>query len=269
MPEGDTVYLAATRLHRALAGLELLQTDFRVPRYATVDLSGRAVSGVTSRGKHMLFRLSEDVTIHTHFKMEGAWDLYRTGERWRNPSSQARLVLRTSPWVAVGFRLPVIEVLPTDREDDAVGHLGPDPLRSWDADEALRRLRTAGARPVGEALLDQALIAGLGNVYKSEICFLRGLHPDIPVDAVEDLEAVVSLAERLLDANRSTGRQITTGDSRRGRTSWVYGRAGEACRRCGTPIQKKLQPSYGMDRVTYWCPSCQPAPSGRDEDARG
>ena len=259
MPEGDTVFLAATRLHRTLGGLELTHTDFRVPRYATLDLSGRGVCEVTSAGKHILFRLSEDVTIHTHFKMEGAWDLYRTGERWRSPGSEARLVLRTSRWVAVGFRLPVIDVLSTLREDDVIGHLGPDPLRSWDVQEALRRLRSAGSRPVGEALLDQSLIAGLGNVYKSEICFLRGLHPDTSVDAVEHLEAVVILAARLLNANRTTGRQITTGDARRGRTSWVYGRGGQPCRRCGSPIQKTQQPSYGMERVTYWCPSCQPA----------
>ena len=260
MPEGDTVYLASTRLNRALAGNKLTRTDFRVPRYATLDLSGRAVDEVTSRGKHMLFRLSGDVTIHTHFKMDGSWELYRVGQRWRSPGSQARLVLSTTSWTAVGFRLPVIEVLPRAEEEQVIGHLGPDPLRNWDPEEALRRLEAAGPRPIGEALLDQSVIAGLGNVYKSEICFLRGVHPDALVEQVDDLGAVVSLAARLLEANRTTGRQITTGDPRRGQTSWVYGRGGQACRRCGAPVQKKQQESYGVDRVTYWCPSCQPSP---------
>ena len=259
MPEGDTVYLAATRLHRALAGDTLLATDFRVPRYATLDLSGHVVEDVTSRGKHVLFRISGDVSLHTHFKMEGAWDLYRRGRRWRSPAWQARVVLETERWVAVGFRLPVVDVLPTSEEQQVVGHLGPDPLRDWDAAEALRRMQGQSDRPVADALLDQRVVAGIGNVYKSEICFLRGVHPETPVAEAGDLGGLVSLAYRLLDANRSTGRQITTGDARPGRTTWVYGRAGEACRRCGTPIEKE-QSGPGPQRVTYWCPACQPAP---------
>ena len=255
MPEGDTVYLSATRLHRALAAKELIATDFRVPRYATLDLSGRVVEDVTSRGKHILLRTSHDVTVHTHFKMEGAWDLYRRGRRWRNSAWQARVVLETADWLAVGFRLPVIDVLPTSQEHRVVGHLGPDPLREWDGDEASRRLAKDLARPIADALLDQTVIAGLGNVYKSEICFLRGLHPQTPVGRAGDLDAVVGLGARLLQANRATGRQITTGDARPGRTSWVYGRAREPCRRCSTTIEKTTD---GGDRVTYRCPSCQP-----------
>ena len=255
MPEGDTVYLSATRLHRALAGDALTATDFRVPRYATLDLAGCFVDEVTSRGKHILMRLSDDLTLHTHFKMEGAWDLYRRGRRWRNPAWQARVVLETEAWVAVGFRLPMIDVLPTSEEDRVVGHLGPDPLRDWDAREALMRLEKDLGRPIADALLDQTIVAGLGNVYKSEICFLRGVHPQTPVERAGDLSAVVALGARLLQANRATGRQITTGDARPGRTSWVYGRGGEPCRRCGTPIEKSPE---AEGRVSYWCPSCQP-----------
>lgn len=255
MPEGDTVYLSAERLHRALAGDELVTTDFRVPRYATLDMSGRRVEEVTSRGKHILFRISEDLTLHTHFKMDGVWDLYRRGRRWRNPAWQARVVLETGEWTAVGFRLPVLDVLPRSHEDEFVGHLGPDPLREWDSDKARLRLEQGPDRSIADALLDQRVIAGLGNVYKSEICFLRGLDPDMPVARAGDLGEIVALAARLLQANRDTGRQVTTGDPGPGRTSWVYGRAGEPCRRCRTTIEKSKK---GPDRVTYWCPSCQP-----------
>ncbi|MDQ4144676.1 MAG: DNA glycosylase [Actinomycetota bacterium] len=258
MPEGDTVFLSATRLDRALGGERLLETDFRVPRFATSDLSGREVIEVTSLGKHILIRVEGDMTLHTHFKMGGAWDLYRPGQRWRGPGWQVRVALVTRPWVAVGFRLPVVELLPTAEEESVVGHLGPDPLRGWDEDEAVSRLASARGISIGEALLDQRLIAGLGNVYKSEICFLRGVHPDTPVEEVDDLRAMVKLSARLLFANKTTGRQITTGDARRGRERWVYGRSGEPCRRCGTPIEKTEQPSYGAMRVTYWCPRCQP-----------
>ena len=264
MPEGDTVYLAATRLHDALASSELVATDFRVPRYAELDLRGRVLDEVTSHGKHMLFRISGDVTLHTHFEMEGSWDLYQRGRRWRSPAWQARVVLETERWVAVGFRLPVVDVLATSSEDQVVGHLGPDPLREWDADEALRRLQREIGRSVADVLLDQRVIAGLGNVYKSEICFLRGLHPDAPLEDAGDLREIVSLARRLLQANRRTGRQVTTGDDRRGRTSWVYGRRGRPCRRCGTAIEKSESSAGGRERVTYWCPSCQPqgSPAG-------
>ena len=259
MPEGDTVFLAATRLHQALSGEELLKTDFRVPRFATSDLSGRDVLDVTSHGKHILLRVAGGLTLHTHFKMEGAWDLYRPGQRWRGPGWQVRAVLETKPWVAVGFRLPVVELIQTEDETEVVAHLGPDPLRAWDADEALARLKAASGVTVGEALLDQKLIAGLGNVYKSEVCFLRGVHPETLIEDVAHLDALVALSARLLRANATTGRQITTGDARRGRERWVYGRGGQPCRRCGAPIARMEQPSGGGTRVTYWCPSCQPA----------
>ena len=260
MPEGDTVHLVAARLHRGLASRTLTKTDFRVPQHATVDLSGYRVEEVAARGKHLLVRIAPDVTLHTHLKMEGEWHLYRTGERWRAPGWQARVVLETDRWVAVGFSLPVLDLLARHEEQGVVGHLGPDPLRNWDEYEALHRLRAATGRSIADALLDQRVIAGLGNVYKSEICFLRGVHPDTLVEDVGDLRAVVALAKRLLDANRTTGRQITTGDVRRGRTSWVYGRAGRPCRRCGTTISRSEQSSHGTDRVAYWCPSCQRSP---------
>ncbi len=277
MPEGDAVFLAATRLDAALAGATLTKTDFRVPRYATVDLAGRTVGSVTSHGKHILLRIAPPatdhphaatprgdaagaMTLHTHFRMEGSWHLYRPGDRWQSPAWQARVVLETPRWIAVGFRLPVVELLPTPREHDIVGALGPDPLRAWDAAEAVRRLRTDPARAIGETLLDQRVIAGPGNVYKCEICFLRGLDPWTPIGEIADLDAVVALTKRLFDANRASGTQVTTGDPRAGRQHWVYGRAGLPCRRCETAIVRKdATPGEDGERSTYWCPTCQPS----------
>ena len=257
MPEGDTVHLAAVRLSAVLRDAVLTRSDFRVPRYATVDLAGARVLDVVARGKHLLFRFDGGTTLHTHFKMQGAWHLYRPGEGWRAPVHEARVVLCSDAWEAVGFRLPVIDLLPTDRESDVVGHLGPDVLGpDWDAAEVLRRLQRSPERHLAEALLDQRVLAGVGNVYKSEICFLRGIHPWARIGGVSGLDALLALTKRLMDANRHTGRQITTGDGRRGREHWVYGRRGRPCRRCGTAIERRQE--VLVEGVTYWCPHCQP-----------
>lgn len=206
------------------------------------------------------------MTLHTHFRMDGVWQLYRPGERWRAPSFQARAVLETRPWIAVGFRLAVTELIPTSAERETVGHLGPDLLGSdWDPAEALRRLAERGDRHLGDALLDQTVMAGLGNVYKCEVCWLKGLHPWVRVADAGDLRGVVDLAKRLIEANRTTGSQVTTGDLRRGRGQWVYGRAGLPCRRCGTPVRRRQE---GSERVTYWCPHCQPPGGAGPEDRR-
>src|SRR5688500_13454745 len=182
MPEGDTVFLAATRMHTALAGQRLMATDFRVPRFATADLSGQLVREVAARGKHLLLRTDAGVTLHTHFKMEGTWHLYRHGERWRGPDHQVRAVLETDDVVAVGFRLGIVELLPTAEEDRVVGHLGPDVLGpDWDPALAEANLARDPAREIGVALIDQRALAGPGNVYKSEALFLRGIHPWEPV----------------------------------------------------------------------------------------
>jgi formamidopyrimidine-DNA glycosylase len=260
--EGDTVHLAAVRLDTALRGEGLLATDFRVPAFATSDISGQIVQGVAARGKHILLRTDSGMTLHSHLKMEGAWQLYRPGERWRGgPGHWVRAVLETEPWVAVGYRLGVVELLSTAREHEVVGHLGPDPLGDdWDPAEALRRLAADRGRPIGDALLDQRVMAGPGNIYRCEACFLRGVDPSTPVGDVGDLPALVDLMKRLMEANRATGRQITTGDARRGREHWVYGRAGRPCRRCGAPIRREAPARSATDRVVFWCPHCQPEP---------
>jgi len=261
VPEGDTVFLAATRLRAALEGQVLTKTDFRVPSYATLDLSGRAVHEVVPRGKHLLFRVEGGTTIHSHFKMDGAWHVYPRGRSWRGRDFEVRAVLENAAWAVVGYRLGIIEVLATKDERRVVGHLGPDVLGpDWDADEVRRRMLAAGDRAIGEVLLDQGVIAGPGNIYKSEICFLSGVDPRTPVREVPDLERVIDLTKRLMEANRFVGTQVTTGDMRPGRGQWVYGRAGKRCRRCGSAIRREEQEGHGGRRVTFWCPQCQPAP---------
>lgn len=255
MPEGDTVYLAAQRLDTALRGQTIVASDFRIPKYASVDLSGRVVREVRPAGKHLFFDLG-DLSLHTHFKMQGSWHLYRTGERWKKPAHQARVILRTRSWDAVGFDLPVIELV-TDPQA-VVAHLGPDLLaENFDPDEAIRRMTSDPERSLGDVLIDQTVVAGLGNVYKSEVAFLAGVDPRTPVERVPDVARILQLAKRAIGANRSTGSQITTGDTRRGRQRWVYGRGGEPCLRCGTRIAVERD---GTQRVTYWCPACQPVP---------
>ncbi|MDN4616273.1 DNA-formamidopyrimidine glycosylase family protein [Leifsonia sp. F6_8S_P_1B] len=257
MPEGDTVYRAARRLNDALAGKVLTATDFRVPAYATVDLSGDRVDEVVSRGKHLLMRVGEH-TIHSHLKMEGSWELYPAGGRWRHPAHQARAVLRTADTDAVGFLLGILEVLPRNQEEEAVGYLGPDLLGpDWDAAEAVRRVEAHPEVPVAVALLDQRNLAGLGNEYVNELCFLRGMLPTRPVSDA-DIPAAVALGHRMIVANRNRPVRVTTGDTRRGKSSWVYGRKGQPCRRCGTPIQRsELGRTELEERVTYFCPVCQ------------
>ena len=257
MPEGDTVHLAATRLHAALAGKTLTKTDFRVPAFATLDLAGRELIEVRARGKHLLFRIEDGHTLHTHFKMEGTWHLYRPGEKWRGPAGQVRAVLETSERVAVGFRLAIVEVLPTSAEDKVVGHLGPDVLGpDWDPDEVVRRIEARPDEPIADVLIDQTVVAGPGNVYRNEICFLRGLHPATLVRDAGDIRATVALLKKTMEANRATGMQITTGIDRPGMHHYVYGRKGLPCRRCGTLIVKEAD-EVGQTRVTYLCPHCQ------------
>jgi endonuclease-8 len=261
MPEGDTVWLSARRMHAALAGRVLTTSDFRVPQLATTDLTGRSVLEVVSRGKHLLTRIDGGLTLHTHFRMDGSWRLFPAGRAWSGgPDWQVRVVLANDDWQAVGYRLPVVDLVETAVEDQLVGHLGPDLLGpDWDRDEAVRRLAADPGRTIGEALLDQRNLAGVGNLYKSEGLFLRGLHPWTPVGGVDDLPALVSLEHRLLLANRDRWDQVTTGDLRRGRQHWVFERQREACRRCAATIRVAEQGADPLTaRLTYWCPRCQP-----------
>lgn len=262
MPEGDAVWRTADRLARALDGRRLTRTDLRVPQHATADLAGGTVLETISRGKHLLTRIAHDDrdwTLHTHLKMEGSWRVYRSGERWTKAAHHARVVLDAGDRIAVGFQLGIVELLPRDREDDMVGHLGPDLLGpDWDEEEAVRRLLAEPGRPLGEALLDQRNLAGIGTIYRSELCFLTGYDPRDPVGVVADPLRLVRLARSMLDQNRRLPQIATTGDKRRGHSLWVYGRGRERCRRCGTPVERGELGQAGVERVAYWCPRCQP-----------
>jgi endonuclease-8 len=257
MPEGDTVYQAAKRLRAALADTVLTRTDFRVPAFATLDLAGQPVREVLSRGKHLLIRVGE-VSIHSHLKMEGAWHVYAHGQRWKRPAFKARAVLENERHVVVGWELGVLEVVPTAQEQTVVGHLGPDLLGpDWDAAVAVANLRGQPERPIAVALLDQRNLAGLGNVYANELSYLRGVLPTRPVGEVDDLERMVDLARRLIDANKDRVQRTTTGNPR-GQTSWVYGRDGQPCTRCGTIIHRGELGANDLElRDTFWCPHCQ------------
>jgi endonuclease-8 len=265
MPEGDAVWRTARNLHRALSGRVLTRTDFRVPAIATTDLSGATVTETVSRGKHLLTRIdAAEVdgrawTLHTHLKMEGSWRIYDRGQRWSKPGHRARVVLDVAERTAVGFQLGVVELVLREHEHQVVGHLGPDLLGSdWDEQEAVRRLTTDPDRPLGEALLDQRNLAGIGTIYRTELCFLTGYDPRSPVGVVADPLRMVRLAHQLLTQNRLLPQIATTGDKRRGKSLWVYGKPGERCLRCGSPIAYAELGDEGRKRAAYWCPSCQP-----------
>ncbi|MFF0742386.1 Fpg/Nei family DNA glycosylase [Streptomyces sp. NPDC004111] len=274
MPEGDTVWQAARRLHAALAHRSLTHADLRVPRFATADLAGREVLDVTPYGKHLLTRIEGGLTLHSHLRMEGAWRVYAPGRPWRGgPSHQIRAVLRNTEATAVGYRLPVLELLRTADEHTVIGHLGPDLLApDWQDDASLRdravhNLLAAPDRPLGEALLDQRNLAGIGNVYKSELCFLARVTPWLPVSALApDVPArLVATAHRLLDLNKDHPDRRTTTTHRTSGTNsdrlYVYGRESRPCLRCGTPVRKADQGDGTRERPTCWCPNCQPGPT--------
>lgn len=252
MPEGDTVWHTAAVLREALAGKVLTRCDIRVPRYATVDLTGQVVDEVISRGKHLFIRVGQ-TSIHSHLKMEGSWKVSSRDTPSR-AGHRIRIILEAGDVQAAGIDLGVLEVLERDDDIDVVAHLGPDLLGDdWDPRTAATNLTADPDRPLAEALLDQRVMAGVGNVYCNELCFVTGHLPTTPVSAVKDPLRMVQRARDMLWLNRSRWNRATTGDTRGGRDLWVYGRRGKPCRRCGTPISSD---SSG-DRVTFWCPVCQ------------
>jgi endonuclease-8 len=260
VPEGDTVYRAARRLHEALAGRSVVRFDLRVPQVATVDLRGETVHAVVARGKHLLMRIG-GLTLHSHLKMEGEWHVYAPGARWRKPAYTARAIVGVADAEAVGFDLAMIDVVPTDRENELVGHLGPDPLGpDWDASAAalVAAALARDERPAHVAVLDQRNVAGFGNVYANELLFVRGIAPTTPASEI-DTTALVETGVRMIRANRDRSARTFTGEDRPGRRFWVYGRAGKPCRRCGTLIRETaLGANPTAERNVFWCPRCQP-----------
>jgi endonuclease-8 len=260
VPEGDTVWLTAKILRDALTGEPVTATDFRVPQLATADLTGRTVLTVAPRGKHILLRTDDGLSLHSHLRMDGKWRVGAGAKRPRGgPPDAIRVVLTTDEHIAIGYRVHDVAIVRTDEEDKLVGHLGPDLLGpDWDETEAVRRLEAQPTRTIGEALLDQRNLAGVGNLYKAEVCFLSGLHPWTKVEDVKDLPAVVRRAKALLNANKTRWVQATTGSLHKGQELYVFERPRLPCRRCGTPIAVAMQGDPPYDRLTYWCPACQP-----------
>jgi endonuclease-8 len=265
MPEGDTIFRTAEVLRAVLVGRRVTAARAqpqpglrRVPDLSR--LAGATVTSVEARGKHLLIGFDDGLTLRTHMRMTGSWHRYRPGERWRRSAREATVVLETPEAVAVCFNAPVAELL-TDaqlRRNRSLATLGPDLLSAnLDTDEAVRRLRERPDMELGEALLDQRAVAGIGNVYKSEVCFIERLDPWRTVASVDDAALIAALqtAAKLMRANVRGGARVTTGRATRGEGLWVYGRSGRPCRRCGTRIRSARQGE--LARPTYWCPRCQ------------
>lgn len=259
MPEGDTLFRIARALTTALVGRPLLAVDTTVPALARGELVGRTAVAVEATGKNLLIRLDDGRAIYSHLRMTGSWHVYRPGERWLKPRAYARLVLTTREIVAVCFSAPVIELLDPggERRHAVLTQLGPDVLAP-DFDPAAAAARLADPRPLGEVVMDQRVVAGLGNVYKSELLFILRLDPWRPAERL-------SLAERtgLMEHARKYMRQNvapgaggrTTRNALTGPRTWVYGRSGEDCLVCGARVAMRRQGAAG--RSTYYCPRCQ------------
>lgn len=249
MPEGDTVYRTAAKLREALTGQTLTRCDIRVPKFATVDLTGQRVDEVASRGKHLFIRVGT-ASIHSHLKMDGSWHIGPI----RVPQHKIRIVLGTADTIASGIDLGVLEVLERATDQDVVAHLGPDLLGAdWDPQVARANLIADPDRQFADALLDQRVMAGVGNVYANELCFVLGRLPESSVGDLPDPLRAVQRARDMLWLNRSRANRTTTGNTRRGQQVWVYGRGGQPCRRCGTTIKR----DDAGDRIRFWCPTCQ------------
>ena len=272
MPEGDSIFRAARTLHRALAGSAVTRFESALPALNRIDhdrpLAGRTIESVSARGKHLLMTFSGDLVLRTHMRMNGSWHIYRPGERWQRPARDMRIVVETARFVAVGFNVPVAEFL-TGRElsrHSVLEALGPDLLApSFDREEVLRRMRNEAGTAIADVLLNQRVVAGIGNIFKSEVLFLASVDPFRPTNELSDetLRLIVNEAAAQLRANvlersqtLSTASGIRTTRSLDPREKlWVYGRGGKPCRKCGTTIRAK---KTGDDaRLTYWCPGCQ------------
>ena len=277
MPEGDTVWRTAQRLHAALAGRVIVEADLRWPEISTADLRGRSTLEVVSRGKHVLHRIEGGVTLHSHLRMEGQWRVEATptlADRWRrNP--QLRALVSAPDWTALGLRLGMLDLVPTDREADLVGHLGPDVLGpDWDRDRAVGNVLAASA-PIGAALLDQRNLAGVGTMWCAEALFLERVHPwALPADLGRDtVERVVDRAHRLIDQGRHHAVQSSTGSRRLDEAKYVHARSGRPCRRCGTTVRVAPIGVPPQERTMFYCPTCQgglaPTDDGRRQDPLG
>lgn len=258
MPEGDTIHRAARTLEKAIGGRTVTRAWSAEEEHRAIEaLTGATVARVEARGKHLLVRFADGRTLHTHMRMDGSWHIYRPGEQWMRSERGAVAVLETDTWIAVCFDAPLVELAAAGVEPELVRKLGPDLLDpSADLDEAVARLRRWSELPIGEAIMRQSLVAGIGNVYKSETLFLVHVDPFAQVGALGDdvIRAILVEARRLMKQSLAGNTRVTRrrfGGSR----LWVYGRSGKPCFECGTPIRMRRQGDAG--RSTYFCPRCQ------------
>ena len=284
MPEGDTIFRTARNLGRALMGKALTGFYSTYPRltrfHDDTPLTGQTVDRVEARGKWMLIYFSGGGILASHLLMNGRWHIYRHGERWQLPRFQMRIVIENELYQAVGFRVPVAEMHTARSLERHTRIPRPDSdllSADFDAEAALERLLARPNDAIADALLDQTVLAGIGNVFKSEICFVNGINPFRPVATLtrEAAAGTIASAQKLLRANvlEDSGDLIVTYRGQQRRTThnsdptaslWVYGRNSEPCRRCGEAIRRRIQ---GDDaRVTFWCPRCQPMPDGSEID---
>ncbi|WP_047241324.1 DNA-formamidopyrimidine glycosylase family protein [Corynebacterium epidermidicanis] len=274
MPEGDSVYQLSKRL-QFMVGREVVDTSLRTPSTALETFTGLTVDAVWPYGKHLFMQFGERKILHTHLKMEGTWSIHRRGDKWRKPGHKARVVLTLAdpvgPIEVVGFELGLVDVFPANMYVDRMGYLGPDILypdwEEYGRDEALRRILQHPERPIGTALLDQKNVAGIGNEYRAEVCFLAGVHPATPVSQV-DVGQFLDISRRIMWANRNSPIRVTTGVKRAGENGYVFGRNNKPCRRCGTLITKASLGGTEFDeleRIIWWCPTCQPSKSSHLE----
>jgi endonuclease-8 len=276
MPEGDTIYRTARTLNKALGGKLVTRFESVFPKLNRIDedrpIAGRTVTRVESHGKHLLVHFTGDLTLRTHMRMSGSWHIYRAGETWQRARSSMRIVIETADFQAVAFMVNEAEWL--EEQDFArskLARLGPDVLATdFDPDAAVRGMQQHAAAPICDVLLDQRALAGVGNVYKSELLFLTKVHPLTPTGSLppEVLHDLAVLAQQHLRANvheaapgaitTYRGLRRTTRSNDPGERLWVYGRAGEPCRRCGTLVESSAIGRHV--RKTFYCPSCQKLP---------
>jgi endonuclease-8 len=279
MPEGDTIYRAARALQLAIGGKVVTGFETGLAKLARVNddapLVGRVVEKVESRGKWLLIYFSQDLILVTHMLMSGSWHLYRLGERWRMGRGKMRVVIRTAEWEAVAFNVPIAELY-TARSlarSEQVPKLGPDILSAeFTVDGGVARLAAYAAEnpdaEIAVVLLNQRVLAGLGNVYKSEVAFAAGVNPFRAMRTItpKEMETMVDVAQRYMKVNvvdgkgegivTYAGNRRTTRAMDREERLWVYKRDGQECRRCGAAVMMRKQGSQA--RSTYWCPECQP-----------
>lgn len=266
MPEGDTIKRIADVMRRCLRDEVIVAARGRPGGAQLSRVVGSRVTTVAARGKHLLIDFEVGLTLHSHLQMRGTWHRYRPGERWRRPVDRAVAVLETRSVVAVCFDAPTVELLETRalRLHPVLSELGPDLLDADRAlDEAVRRL-LASRLTIAEALLDQRIVAGIGNVYRNEILALARVHPHLLASELSEGQArrILAVAASMLRSNTDGGVRATVPNARRGER-WVYRRAGRPCRRCGTAIRSE---SLGQPpRRLYWCPDCQRRDASRSE----